>query len=241
MLFSLFYFKFRISQNSKSNSVLLLNKKNKSKLNEINQSNENEDDNHKCQQFLQPEKTNQKLNDSLSTFTAATSSISNEHEEFNNSYFVSIRQPNEKSPLQILPTSEVSSSTASLLSPLSSPSLLLPSSSDLQKRIKKCKFESASIIDHSLIHINDILLIEALQIIPCDGFIIETVAAAGPSNFFNELKRIEVDESNVTGESIPVQKQKSDFVFGGSKVLNTAILMKATEVTFNFHNLYKKQ
>ncbi len=63
---------------------------------------------------------------------------------------------------------------------------------------------------------NDIVIIKAGSKVPIDGVVIE-----GSSS---------VDESMLTGESIPVEKQVDDMVIGGSQNFNGMLLVRVTSV-----------
>lgn len=63
---------------------------------------------------------------------------------------------------------------------------------------------------------NDIVIIKAGSKVPIDGVVIE-----GSSS---------VDESMLTGESIPVEKQVEDMVIGGSQNFNGMLLVRVTSV-----------
>ncbi|MCX8178467.1 MAG: heavy metal translocating P-type ATPase [Candidatus Aenigmarchaeota archaeon] len=71
-------------------------------------------------------------------------------------------------------------------------------------------------IDISLIKKDDIIVVKPGMKIPVDGVITEGYAT--------------IDESMLTGESIPVEKTKGQEVFGGSINKNGYILFKATKV-----------
>lgn len=66
------------------------------------------------------------------------------------------------------------------------------------------------------IQINDILIVRPGSIFPVDGIITEGSAA--------------IDESSITGESIPVDKQKGDSIVSGTLNLNGLIKYKATKI-----------
>ncbi|MCC6274260.1 MAG: copper-translocating P-type ATPase [Leptospiraceae bacterium] len=66
------------------------------------------------------------------------------------------------------------------------------------------------------IKVNDLFLVKAGESVPVDGFIIE-----GDSS---------IDESMLTGESIPKLKTKDDKIFSGTLNLNGLLKVRATEV-----------
>lgn len=66
------------------------------------------------------------------------------------------------------------------------------------------------------VNVNDLLIVKAGNIVPVDGVIIE-----GNSN---------VDESMLTGESMPVSKHEGDSITGGTSNINGVIVIKATKI-----------
>ena len=71
-------------------------------------------------------------------------------------------------------------------------------------------------IPADMIQINDMLRIKPGEKIPTDGVIVEGHAT--------------IDESMVTGESIPIDKQKEDKIIGATLNGNTTFTMKATKI-----------
>ena len=79
-----------------------------------------------------------------------------------------------------------------------------------------CIGDEVKEVDVSLIKSGDILLVKTGDSIPVDGEIVE----GEPS----------VDESMLTGESMPIEKMSGDNVTGGTIVVNGYLKMKATKV-----------
>lgn len=75
---------------------------------------------------------------------------------------------------------------------------------------------SVSTIKLSEVSKGDMLLVKAFEQIPVDGEIMEGI--------------ISIDESMMTGESVPVEKSVGDFVTGGTRNTNISFTMKATRV-----------
>lgn len=75
------------------------------------------------------------------------------------------------------------------------------------------------IIDSNLIKINDILRVKAGETIPTDGIIIEGYTT--------------VDQSVMTGESMPIDKKAGDVVMSGTLNQSGSFLMKATKAAEN--------
>lgn len=76
-------------------------------------------------------------------------------------------------------------------------------------------YESNQIIPASLLKIGDIIKVSANEIIPCDGEVIEGIAA--------------VDESVITGESAPVIRENTEgknSVVTGTKVISDSLLIR---------------
>ncbi len=74
-----------------------------------------------------------------------------------------------------------------------------------------------SLVDGTVLRKGDVVLVEAHEVIPCDGDVIEGVAS--------------VDESAITGESAPVIRESGgDFsaVTGGTRVLSDWIIVRVT-------------
>lgn len=74
-------------------------------------------------------------------------------------------------------------------------------------------------IDADLIKIGDILRVKAGETIPVDGIIIEGYTS--------------IDQSIMTGESLPIDKKANDFVMSGTINQNGSFLMKATKSAEN--------
>lgn len=94
----------------------------------------------------------------------------------------------------------------------------------LQKTIARRVIISGTIetteeIDSSVICTGDILIVNSGDNIPSDGLIIHGNA--------------DIDESMVSGESLPVQKEKDDFVIGGTLLLSGSLRIKATATGHN--------
>lgn len=70
--------------------------------------------------------------------------------------------------------------------------------------------------DNEFVKQDDIVLVNSGDKIPVDGIIIKGQAA--------------IDESMMTGESLPEQKQENDFVIGGTIITDGTIRVKATAV-----------
>lgn len=64
------------------------------------------------------------------------------------------------------------------------------------------------------VQINDVLLIKPGEVVPIDGILLSKSAT--------------IDESSITGESVPVEKVEGDKVVSGTASLNSAIEIKAT-------------
>jgi P-type Cu+ transporter len=75
-------------------------------------------------------------------------------------------------------------------------------------------FENIEEIDASLVHDQDLLLVNTGDKIPADGKIIWGAGS--------------IDESMISGESIPVDKKAGDNVIGGTILVNGSIKVKAT-------------
>lgn len=75
------------------------------------------------------------------------------------------------------------------------------------------------ITDTSLLTINDIVIVKPGEVIPADGIII-----SGSTS---------IDESMITGESLPVEKEKGNSVIGGTINLNGSITFKVTKTGDN--------
>ncbi len=70
-------------------------------------------------------------------------------------------------------------------------------------------------VDPELIKVGDILLIQPGERISIDGRLMSNLA--------------EIDQSSLTGESLPVTKKTGEFVYSGSINLNTSIMIEATK------------
>ncbi len=75
------------------------------------------------------------------------------------------------------------------------------------------------ITDTALLTINDIVIVKPGEVIPADGVIINGSAS--------------IDESMITGESLPVDKEKGNIVIGGTINLNGSITFKVTKIGDN--------
>lgn len=76
--------------------------------------------------------------------------------------------------------------------------------------------KSISTVSLADVQLGDVLLVKAFEQIPVDGNILEGT--------------ISIDESMMTGESIPVEKSVGDWVTGGTRNTNTSFTMKAMRV-----------
>ena len=83
--------------------------------------------------------------------------------------------------------------------------------------IVKC--EQIKDITLDKVKVNDILLIKPGEVVPIDGILMSKSAT--------------IDESSITGESVPVEKVKGDKVVSGTASLNISIAIKATCTTKN--------
>ena len=83
--------------------------------------------------------------------------------------------------------------------------------------IVKC--EQIKDITLDKVKVNDILLIRPGEVVPIDGILMSKSAT--------------IDESSITGESVPVEKVKGDKVVSGTASLNISIAIKATCTTKN--------
>ncbi|WWC57724.1 uncharacterized protein I303_100258 [Kwoniella dejecticola CBS 10117] len=79
--------------------------------------------------------------------------------------------------------------------------------------------DKQDIIDTRLIHYDDILRVSAGEIMPTDGLIVSGTA--------------DLDESTITGESIPVTKQPGASVLAGTKVVQGSIDILVTRLIAN--------
>jgi K+-transporting ATPase ATPase B chain len=88
----------------------------------------------------------------------------------------------------------------------------------LAKKLAEAKYDAKKTdVSSSALRLGDIVLVEAGDVIPCDGEVIEGCAS--------------VDESAITGESAPVIRESGgDFcsVTGGTRVLSDWIIIKIT-------------
>jgi len=87
-------------------------------------------------------------------------------------------------------------------------------------RIHRLGSEQGEVVSSTKLRTNDLILIEAGQVIPADGEVVEGVAS--------------VDESAITGESAPVIREAGgdhSGVTGGTRVLSDRIVVKVTAET----------
>lgn len=99
--------------------------------------------------------------------------------------------------------------------------------SEAIKKLMKLKPKTAVVIRNKKeieipideILVNDIVLVKPGGIIPVDGIIVEGFSS--------------IDESMITGESMPVEKKKNDFVIGGTINKYGSFKFKATKVGKN--------
>ncbi|MEX0684413.1 MAG: heavy metal translocating P-type ATPase [Balneolales bacterium] len=89
---------------------------------------------------------------------------------------------------------------------------------ELTPQIANKVAESGEIQSISLkqVHVGDVLLVKAWEQIPVDGVIIEGHAS--------------IDESMMTGESLPVEKKENEAVIGATRNTSRAFKMRATQV-----------
>lgn len=85
-----------------------------------------------------------------------------------------------------------------------------------EKQSSDYKYDKETMVDIRLVQRNDIVKVTSDSKIPVDGLVVQGTAL--------------VDESLVTGESMPVSKQVGSNVISGSINLNGLILIKATKV-----------
>ena len=78
-----------------------------------------------------------------------------------------------------------------------------------------------SIIEIDELEIGDELLIRNMEIIPCDSILVSD--------------KVKVDYSFVTGESIPVEKTKGDFIYAGGKLLGQKSRFKVEKESSRSH------
>lgn len=87
------------------------------------------------------------------------------------------------------------------------------------KKATVIRNEKEIIMDVEEVQVNDILKVKAGESVPIDGVIIEGSTT--------------IDQSSMTGESLPVLKEKGDFVMSGTMNQNGAFIMKATKTSEN--------
>ncbi len=85
----------------------------------------------------------------------------------------------------------------------------------LKEEFTALLYESNEVIPASLLRVGDVIKVSANEIIPCDGEVVDGIAA--------------VDESVITGESAPVIRECSEgknSVVAGTKVISDSLLIK---------------